>query len=211
MKLRLGLLEEFIIKKVEAEQRLSNAFAAFVVTKDGLCFVAASKVSPVRVQQNENFGGIIIGETNKDTEEMTSVFRAVCMSIQSAYSEDDVHARLVVDMMSNYLRWTIEDMDSPQATASEMLIYDMHRQVIHQIFLNGDFTEIPLGETKEKQFFVGAYSKRLRRMIAKELQKMPEVSKALKDPKLIGPVVSKLGKLTGMKFVNVIAVKRSGI
>lgn len=202
----LGILEDYTLKRIEAEERLAVPFGAFVVSGSGSCFISSTNVAPVRIQQ-DNFMGLIIGDSHKETEELMQAYRWICTQIQSTFSEYDLHARMVVKLVSDYLKEVTEDMTIPRAIAAEMLIYDQDREVIYQCHFDGEFKENSLEHSSDKIFFVGGYLKQTRVKVERFLSNIPEVKQMIKNQAVAINFARKMKRLTRLPYVNIIAAK----
>lgn len=204
----LGNFYDYVIKKVDAEQRLTNRFALFVNTPKGGMFVCGGSDPPV-IFNNDNFKAILIAASLKESEEALSVLHEVGANVRNIFSENDFYAAIATEFLSNYLKAVLEDLGIPVAVAAEFMAVDLFSSKVIRVFFSGDIEIDDLTETQEKYFFVGSHSKKTQDLIKKELEKY-KFSEILSKPGSM--VVTELEKVAiilkkkfDFKYINFIA------
>lgn len=163
-------LEEYLTKKLDAEQRLAGQFALFVKSNQGGLFISGGS-QPAIAFSGATFEGVLIGASLKESEEALSVLREAASVIRSVFSENDFYAKISTDFLSDYLREVLEDLKVPVAIASEFIVLDFMSSNLIRVFLSGDYRVDDLSESNEKYFFIGLYNKKTENLIRRELDK----------------------------------------
>jgi len=187
--LGLGFLEEFMVKKLEAEERLARVFAGFIKLGSASgYFICGGNVQFSRFS-NENFGCIIVGSSLVEINQGEDLIRKIGSRINSVFSGKDFHSTVVMDYLSKYLRANLQNMKIPQALAVEFFITDILGNLF-RIHLNGDIGIDSIENTDKNVFLVGGYDEKFREELLRELKKSPqtidkekmlEFAKRLKD------------------------------
>lgn len=203
-----GNFDDYTIKKVDAEQRLANRFALFVNTPKGGIFVCGGSDPPV-IFKNDNFNGVLVAASLKESEEALSVLREVGANVRNIFSENDFYAAIAAEFLSNYLKAVLEDLRIPVAVAAEFMAVDLFSSKVIRVFFSGDIAIDDLTATQEKYFFIGLHSKKVEDLIKKELEKY-KFSEILSKPG--SAIVTELEKIATIlkkkfdfKYINFLA------
>ncbi len=169
----LGSFGEFMLKKLEAEQRLARVFAAFIKPQPvGGYFICGGNVQFSQFS-NGNFGCIIVGASLAEINQGEDLIRKVGSRINSVFSEKDFHSTVAMDFLSKYLRANLQNMKIPQAVAVEFFITDLLGNLL-RVHFHGDI-EIDFAEGTDKDvFLVGGYDEKFREKLLGELKKAPQ-------------------------------------
>lgn len=166
----VGNFEDYVVKKLDAEQRLAGTFSVFIKSERGGMFVTGGK-EPAAVFGNSNFHGVLIAGSLRESEEALSVLREAGASIRDIFSEDDFYAKISVDILSGYLKEVLEDLRIPIALAAEFMVLDMISNNLMRVQYSGDIRIDDLNDSDEYYFFQGLYKKSNQDAIKRELER----------------------------------------
>lgn len=171
--LGIGVLEEFWVKKLEAEERLARVFAGFIKLGPASgYFICGGNVQFSRFS-NENFGCIIVGASLAEINQGEDLIRKVGSRINSMFSGKDFHSTVIMGYLSKYLRANLQNMKIPQALAVEFFITDILGNLL-RVHLNGDIEMDSIENTEKDVFLVGGYDEKFREELLREFKKAPQ-------------------------------------
>jgi|SRR3989344_3566423 len=193
----LGLIQDFAVKKLETEQRLSRVFIAFINNPMARYVVVGGDVTPCKFGNN-NFSCVIAGRSLADLAYGQDLFREISSHVAATFSEEDLHSTVILDFFRTALRWEMEDMRVPQGYALEVMIADKMGHLI-RIDFSGEIEIDDLGDDKDI-ILSGAYDENFKKRLLVDLKKAPKKinEEALE---IFGKYLEKKYKLKNVCFI----------
>lgn len=199
----LGLLEELKLKKLDVEQRLARTFVAVVNLGDTQYFITGGEDPPTHLS-GKTFGCVCVGGSIADTMRGEDMLREIGSAISNIFSSRDLHATVIFDFLSQYLRAYLENMDIARGIAVEFMLIDSMGNVIGVKF-TGDIETHNLDEEKIKVFIMGAYDSNFKKRLKADLMKSPDLREMnenkVKEFKEFADFLKKKYKLKHIGFI----------
>lgn len=165
----LSTLEEYRLKKEDARLRLrlSKAFAVFIKTPGGARFFVSGGNTEPKFSLQYNFVALIIGASVPEVQELSNVLSDAASRFRSRFSNEDFYSAAAADVLGNYLRTVLEDIEIPQGLAAEIMIIDQDDKLI-TMSCSGDSKDVDLTVTNKIFFAIG--EEKLKKEVLMELE-----------------------------------------
>lgn len=156
--LNMGTFEDYVIKRIDVEQRLANCFCLFIKAPDGGYFLSGGQEKPEKYI-SPNFTAICMGATRIESTIGFDLLVQLGSTIARQFDEQDFHSTIVLDFLCTYMKEQLEDVKSPRALALEFIIFDHITNKLFRILFDGDYQIDDLEEAGSKFFIIGDYDK----------------------------------------------------